>query len=61
MVVGRVSNLEALVGSNASRERVKPMHRNMIGSVSDDRLCADCTAPLATISTRQARDAERRK
>ena len=56
----RVCYLEALVGSKASRESVNPMHRRIIGSVSDERLWADCTAPLATISTRQAREADKR-
>ena len=48
---------EALAGSDASLDRVSPMHRRMIGSVSDERLWAACTEPRETISTRQAREA----
>ena len=39
--------------------RVRGTHRNMMGSESADSMCAACTAPLATISTRVAFEADR--
>ena len=34
--------LVALAGSDARRESVRPTQRRMMGSVSDDKLCAAC-------------------
>ena len=40
-------------------DRVSETHLNMIGSESADSMCAPCTAPLATISTLVAFEADR--
>ena len=40
-------------------DRVNETHLNMMRSASADSMCAACTAPLATISTRVAFEADR--